>query len=181
MITINIDIKDQEVNKLLSEMVARGKDLSPALNDVGNLVRESIRRNFREGGRPEKWKPSGRATRDAGYGQKHGQTLVDTKRLMNSFTFKAGPHSVRVGTNVEYAGAHHFGFSGTVNVRAHRRRSKGRDVLAGKKKVASGIALVRAHVRKIKIEARPFVMVQDADWPRIELILRDYLLGGRHA
>lgn len=78
-----------------------------------------------------------------------------------------------IGTNVEYAGVHEFGFDGDVNVRAHTRHvhlyrqgtlllSKGlasiRARALGKTKigkaVASGISQVRAHVRHMKIKAR---------------------------
>lgn len=49
------------------------------------------------------WKQSWRAS------IQNGQTLRDTGRLMNSFTYNVLPNGVEVGTDVQYAAPLHFG------------------------------------------------------------------------
>jgi len=52
---------------------------------------------------------------------------------------------IRIGTNVEYAPTHEFGFRGTVGVRSHIRKRK------------KSLSLVRAHSRRMNIRKRPFI------------------------
>lgn len=67
-----------------------------------------------------------------------------------------------IGSNVRYAGVHEFGFTGTVQVKAHRRRliafdryeRRGRGFV----QVASGLpGQIRAHPRKMNIPARAYI------------------------
>ncbi|MCF8012418.1 MAG: phage virion morphogenesis protein [Clostridiales bacterium] len=85
-------------------MLSGVKDPSTPLKIISELMRSSVLQNFREGGRPEKWKPSIRAQKTG------GQTLVDTGRLRGSIYAKANNNSAKVGTNVIYAAAHNFGY-----------------------------------------------------------------------
>lgn len=65
-----------------------------------------------------------------------------------------------VGTNVEYAGPHEFGFHGTVTVREHQRRIRARvdAKWAGKKKgKVIGIAHVKAFTRTMNLPERSFL------------------------
>lgn len=76
---------------------------------------------------------------------------VRTGRLRRSITFKLtnGPTTAtaQVGTNVSYARAHEYGFTGAVSVRAHLRKSK----TGGKP------AVVAAHTRQVKLPERSFL------------------------
>jgi phage gpG-like protein len=143
-------------------------DLLPIAGDLGLLLEESVRWNFRVGGRPQKWPASSRADSQAGYGQASGQTLIDTGRLMNSITSMGSSEAVRVGTNVEYAAAHHFGVDKQISqqVRAHVRRI----TQAFGKPIPLTEVQVGAHQRSrhLKLPARPFMMIQDDDWGDIE-------------
>jgi phage gpG-like protein len=80
-----------------------------------------------------------------------GQVLnVRTGRLRRSITQRVeeegGSVVGYVGTNVKYARAHEFGFTGNVTVREHLRRTKG-----GKE------ATVRAHSRNMHLPERSFL------------------------
>lgn len=80
-----------------------------------------------------------------------GQSLnVRTGRLKRSINFKlteAGEAiQGRVGTNVVYGRVWEKGFKGTVNVKAHQRRTK------------QGSAPVSAHTRNVNLKARPFLL-----------------------
>lgn len=90
-----------------------------------------------------------------------GQVLkVQTGRLRRSINHRITETGTgieaRVGTNVEYARVHEFGFRGTVNVKEHMRKAK----TAYK---------VRAHTRRVNLPERSFLrsslkdMRQDID------------------
>lgn len=71
-----------------------------------------------------------------------------------------------IGTNVKYAGVHEFGFSGTVKVRPHSRKTFSKKSFLGggttksgkpktvRKKVRGADAEVRAYSRKVNIPER---------------------------
>lgn len=78
-----------------------------------------------------------------------GQVLkVQTGRLRRSINYRITETDTgidaKVGTNVEYARVHEFGFKGTVNVKAHMRQAK--------KAYA-----VRAHTRRVNLPERSFM------------------------
>ncbi len=115
--------------------------------------------------------------------QKGPETLgVDTNRLRLSITradarpTPSGSILSAIGSNVEYAGAHEFGFRGNVTVRQHTRRIFGRgrglpqvtvekvkymrrdgrivEKRTTKKKGLAGEVTVRAHTRDMDIKER---------------------------
>lgn len=188
-VTVNIDIQDKEIHALLKQIAARISDITPAMEEIGEIVRASVVRNFRAGGRPGKWKKSSRAKSDS------GQTLLDSGRLRNSFSVahghpegyaKVSKDEVAVGTNVVYAAVHHFGAEkgefGTkaVNVKTHKRtieKAFGR-VLESPKTID-----VKGHTRQQQlpwgdIPDRPFLMIQAEDWTEIMTMLGKYLENG---
>ena len=98
---------------------------------------------------------------------------VRTGRLRRSITYRLertseGVFSAYVGTNVQYARVHENGFDGTVDVREFTRRNsqqlnearyknkKGK-LVTGAKHRGKGTVVVKAHQRKLKIKARPFL------------------------
>jgi len=78
-----------------------------------------------------------------------GVLNVKTGRLRRSITtrLESNPLSIIgvVGTNVDYGAFHEYGFKGSVNVRAHSRRTNG------------GVARVRAHSRRMDYAGKPFL------------------------
>ncbi len=183
MIEPGIKIDDSELQKVLGKIVARSSNKKPALRAIGAIARESVRTNFREGGRPKKWEKSKRVK------GKRGQTLRKTGRLMNSITSTVSDDSVIVGTNDVRAATHHYGakkFSfGTVvaNIPAHRRKFVAGNIKSGRKKTASGVIFVKAHTRKMKlpwgdIPARPFMVLQRKDILEIQAALAGHLIKG---
>jgi len=171
MITLKVDTT--EVRKQLATLAGRCDNLTPVMKRIGSLIRASVRENFKAGGRPEKWKTSKRAE-----GQR-GQTLRDKNILYNSFTIQAGRSLVAVGTNVDYAAAHHFGVNKAVTqlIRNHQRRIN----QAFGKPIEQKAVQVKAHTRKftLRLPARPFMLVQDEDWADISEAIEFFLLRGR--
>ncbi len=176
MITVTVD--DLEVRKLLSDILLRTKNRKPAMGIIGNIVRKSIHRNFEVGGRPP-WMPSQRAKKTG------DKTLIKTRQLMNSFTIDAYQDRVEVGTNKEYAAAQNFGAN--INHPARERTMFFKKYKSGEKKgltrfskesKASYGRRVAGRAYTIHIPPRPFMMVQDEDWPAMTLKLGQYLIGG---
>lgn len=165
---IVVKLEPAEVRRRLGDMLRRMQSLEPALAEAGEIVRTSVELNFAAQGRPQRWKPSGRAARTG------GQTLSDTGRLRNSFSVEAGSRKVSIGTSVSYAAVHQLG--ATIGGRVLRPIAKKALFWPG-----------AAHpVKKVnwpgaKIPARPFLVVQDEDWEEIRAALADHILGGGHA
>lgn len=166
-ITLTLDRTrfDQTLQRLLAG-VSDFSDVSPA---IAQLLENSVRQNFIDGGRPDKWTASKRAE------DQSGQTLVDTARLKNSITSEGDKDSVRVGTNVAYAAAHNFGIDEmiTQQVREHVRVVT---QAFGKQFGSHGIgtaATVKAHDRKMhmNLPAREFMLIQEEDWDDIHDVI----------
>lgn len=90
-----------------------------------------------------------------------------TGTLLRSWSMKAPREYARgigwiggVGSNLEYAAVHEYGFRGAVNVRAHLRHSARTRMASGKfrkrEKGATATINVRAHVRQMNLPARPY-------------------------
>lgn len=75
-----------------------------------------------------------------------------------------------VGTNVEYARIHEYGFAGPVSVKAHTQLRK---AVFGKALTNPRRIAIRAHSRNVKMPARPFLRpVLDEMAPRVITDLR---------
>lgn len=170
---IDVEIKDKEIKRLFTRLQGNLKDLTPAFQRIGEIIRSSVIRNFQAGGRPDKWTPTkarsisrahtGKQTRPGArrkaYTLRGGsakgserytsgkKTLIDTARLQNSITARAGADRVIVGTNLVYARIHQMGG------------------MAGRNK-------------KVRIPARPYLMVQEEDWETMRDCLRGFLMKG---
>jgi len=179
---LTLTLDSTRFDETMRRLLAGVNDFSDVSPVIAELLENSVRQNFREGGRPEKWKPSKRADRDAGYGSKSGQTLVDSAVLMNSITGVGDAVSVKVGTNDPRAAAHNFGVDKeiTQQVRDHVRRI----VQAFGKPIDMKEVKVKAHSRKMhmKLPAREFMLIQTTDWEDIEDVITiklQKIIGGR--
>lgn len=167
---IDIKIDDNEVLALLKRLHAKVSDMTPAMQEVGELVKVSVKNNFFVGGRYSEagswrgggktWQPLSISTLFAGKKKKfvgkrgrfikgkngvearfsNRHTLIKNGGLMGSIKPLATSSGVTIGTNKEYAAIHQFG---------------------GK----AGIG------KKVTIPARPFLAVQDEDMQEIKDVL----------
>lgn len=163
-----VAVDTSAVDAILSRLARRLGDLSGPMDAVGQLITESVRRNFKEGRSPDgtPWKKSRRAI------AQQGQTLVDTGRLRTSISHQAHSDHVEIGTTVAYAPIHQFG--GKTGPRVIR--AKNGKALAF---TIGGKLIFRKSVNHpgSTIPARPFLGVRDEDWPEITDILHAYLEG----
>ena len=131
-----IKIEDREVRAAFERLrlsLPIGGSMKPATSTIGRIVKTGTQRRFREQRTPdgEQWKPSQRALRDG------GQTLRLSGRLQRSYTYQADEAGVEIGTNVVYAGIHHFsGMAG----RGHRSRIVARPALGASQEDREEIA-----------------------------------------
>ena len=164
-------------HEAFDQMVARLREVTDDLSDMGaaiaTILENSVRQNFEEGGRPTRWAMSARARKQG------GQTLRDRDALYNAITseFDAAAGGVRtglrVGANVPYAAAHHFGVRKTVT--QHVREHVARRRQAFGKPIPETVVTVRAHTRNMRLNlpARPYMMMQDEDWEDIRDLVQD--------
>ena len=83
-----------------------------------------------------------------------------------------------IGTNVEYAGIHEYGFNGTMSVQAHVRRSRQQMQMKKSNVKPVGDVLVRAHTRKVNLPERSFLRSTLKEFePRIRHDLREAVMG----
>lgn len=176
-VALNVIVKDDNVKALFAELQKRMGDLTPAMRIIGEIVMASIQRNFDAGGRPHRWADLADFTKAARAKRKKwpGKILVVSGRLRSVYPSPERDR-VTVGSNLKYALTHQFGAKKgqfgnvTAYVVAHVRR-----LASGKK------ANVKAHTRKAilpwgDIPARPFLMVQDEDWPEIGNVVMGFLM-----
>ena len=132
--------------------------------DIGDEVVRFARNRFRAQAwtdrAAQKWKPRKESTKGKGRA-----ILVKSGKLRNSIRiFKASPQEIVVGSSLPYAAAHNWGFTGTVQVKAHKRditaRTKVYNIKSrkGRKvKVRTGTTTVKAHSRKMNLPQRQFL------------------------
>lgn len=180
MFGVMLKINTSEILQLTNRLRQLG-DFSKPLNQCGIMMMRSIDKNFRDQGRPIKWKPlspltielrrKGRRKRFAG----QLMILVDTGRLRNSLIRKGSPgniyklhaNSLQLGTNVEYAWLMQMGGRIIHRPPRHIRTEK------TKKKKLYVKSIRRA--KKIIIPPRPFLVVQEEDKKMIVRIHRDFI------
>ena len=172
MVAIRYSIQDLETKAALKQTERRLSRPEKALKECGLVLLRSISKNFKAGGRPERWRRSWRALYEGGC------TLIDTGMLKNSINFRfIGKKKIAVGTPVKYARIHQLGgrIDKNVTVKNHYRyitKAFGRPIKGRK-------VLVRKHQRKMDthIHARPFLMVQPEDMRVMKRIVADYTTG----
>lgn len=160
-----IKITDILAQSLLARMKYATQDLSPAFKEIGQLIRDSSIKNFKEGGRPTKWKISKRAE------LQNGQTLMDSGKLKNSITYNAYSNKAIIGTNKPYAAIHQFG--GKIPPHAIEPIFKKALYWKGAKHPVK-----RVMHPGFQMPKRPFLLIQKEDMVEIKDILKRHIIGG---
>jgi len=171
--SIGIEIRGN-AEKGIKKMIAKLNNPGDFWNRVGIKMERSVKKNFRDGGRPKMWKKSLRAA------DEDGQTLVDTGRLRASIRWGqlVGNDGIVIGTPVEYAEQHQEGFRGLVALPARSRTVKRFfTTKSGKesKRRRSETVTTAASTRRVNIPKRPFLLVQKEDVDGIEVLLHKLL------
>ncbi len=122
--------------------------------EIGEYILGTVHDRFKKGEGPDgkKWPPSHRARKEG------GQTLVDTRHFQNSFTYRARPDRVDVGTNWPYARVHQEG-----------RVIKPRKARALRFRIGERWAVKK----QVEIPARPVLGLNDEDQAEIKEIVAE--------
>jgi len=164
-----------ELNITLGAMIDRSRNMLPAYQEIGLRLASSIQENFRTGGRPDRWKESGRARKQ------HGQTLLDTGRLMREASLpKVTPEGITFGSTLPYARIHQEG--GEIQFAARSETFRRRRITRGEKKgqFKKGTEAGRGFTRKaytVRMPARAYIVFQPEDVEASGQILTRHLLG----
>lgn len=139
----------------LGDVFRDTKDTIPnqILKAIGVLGRSEIKRNFIEGGRPEKWK-EGLFSK----GRK-GTPLRDSDRLMNSIDYTIDGNTVHIGTNVKYASLMNYGGRSQIKVDTTMQNKLFKYYKNTKDSIYTALAAKKAFW--VNIPARPFMVLPD--------------------
>lgn len=156
---------ESRIRERISKLGAPGdRRTKEALIRIGSLIERETKKNIQR-----------RTPRARG----PAKGLIDTGRLLNSIKFRLfnqqGSSGVRVGSfGVPYAAIHEFGFSGSQSVPQHERMM----TQAFGRPMDPRLVTVQAHVRFMRIPARPFLgpAVRD-NRSKIRSILKDMISG----
>lgn len=189
---IQAKFDDAEVTRLFSQIEQRARNpRPPILADWGERLKNSVRRNIREGGRPVKfvplkpvtarnwlfskksyWTKSGGLTA-AGRERAANRTPLYTGNpggLLGSINWRIVPEGLAVGSDKKYAAIQNFG--GTIHLPNIYAKVKQALMWAG---AAHPVKMVKAH--DVTIPARTYLAIQEEDWAYMRQSGLNYLLG----
>lgn len=173
-ISLSIEIKSDDLKRLLKEMEIRGKNLTPLFKKFAILMTRSFNDNFREEGRPRKWKALSKNT-VAGRRKKSNRILQDKGFLRQSVLARSGPGNIRKFTKDSLT-------MGTRNKVAawHQRGTKPYTIVPRNKKALSFMtASGRVFVAKVNhpgLVARPFILIQREDEDAMVKVTLDHMV-----
>lgn len=148
---IKVKISDEKALSMLETMGRNSRNITPALASIRSLLLASVDENFEAEGRPVKWKDLSEYTIDnrTANGKWPGKILQVSGQLASSVTGILTNDSVIIGSNKSYAKLQNNG---------------------GVTKTPAG--------NRVKVPARPFILIQKEDEKEARKILNDHLLRG---
>lgn len=178
-IELRTELDDKEFQKYIQEAIKRGLDLKPPLQRSAVVMFSSFDKNFKNEGRPKRWKalaPNTIAGRRRGRGAGRAKILQDTGRLRMSTMAKAalgniyklGKDFLKMGSNLKIASYHQEGTSPYTIVPKNAKVLRFMTI--------SGYVF-RKKVRHPGLDPRPFILIQEEDATQITGIFADYVVG----
>ncbi len=167
---VDVEIKDSEVKRVFTRLMRNAKNLTPAFREIGEIVRSSVVKNFQAGGRPEKWVPTKIRSIYMAY-------LGRGKRKRKAYTLRGGfTKGFTRYTSGKKTLIDRARLQNSITARAETNRVVvGTDLVYARIHQLGGMA---GRNRKVKIPARPYLLVQDEDWAPIGQCLRGFLMKG---
>lgn len=188
---IEIRYEDAEITRLFQQITARAGNPKPLLADFGERLKNSVRRNIMEGGRPAKFAPlkpvtarnwlfskksywtKGGSLTAAGQQRAGSRTRLNTGNpggLLPSINWRIMPEGIAVGSDKIYAAIQNFG--GTIHLPDIWPKAKGALMWPG---ALHPVKMTHAH--DVTIPPAPFLVIQDDDWLYMRQSALGYLLG----
>lgn len=148
---LKVDIDDREVLAAVQRLLDTGRDLKPAMQDIGEYLVVSTRQRFQDGVSPDDtpWARNS-YTKDTTRAAGRPPLIGETKQLSTKIFPRATAHGVEVGSPLEYAGTQQFG-------------AKAKSFSGGKTPWGD-------------IPARPFIGLSKDDEQQVLTILQEHLL-----
>lgn len=102
----------EQILKRVKKLATDSRHVERPMKASGTYMLGSIEKNFKAGGRPNRWTGLSEATKARRRNKKKSsiKILIDTARLKNSHQFRLVSEGVQIGTNVIYAPRQHFGY-----------------------------------------------------------------------
>ena len=195
--SVRIEVDDAEIATALRRLVETGADLRPAMTKIADTLFFSTQRRFETKSGPDgqPWTPFARSTlRRMPARRSVPQLLRDSGRLYASLTTAVDAHSAEIGpnityrtdvfgTNIVYANIHQFG--GTIAMPAREGSATFRLLVEGAaRRAGSRLRFAKSGERRrfqvpaytIRIPARPYLGLSDADKADILSILANHLV-----
>ena len=142
----------------MKELINRAKNLKPLLNNIAQIMLESVRKNFDNEGRVDKWAALKRSTikqrEKKGYWP--GKILQRSGMLKRSIQAFSDETTAIVSTNIKYAGIHNYG--GTI-------KQATRSNIRTKKQIKE---------RNIKKPKREFMKLKNKESEKIKLAITKF-------
>lgn len=110
-----VELKEDEVSGVLGRLSRALTDMTPVMQEIGEMLVDSTKQRFKEGVAPDgsAWAPKSPATLAA---YKRRGDRVDMRplfgpsgRLSSEINYLAGPESLEVGSSLIYAAVQQFG------------------------------------------------------------------------
>jgi phage gpG-like protein len=141
---------DKQYDAIMKALKVFEKPKKDMFFDVGQRLLSDFLFGFRKSAAPngEPWAP---------ITHREGKPLRDKGTLRQSLLSVATNSKLEVGTNIKYAAAHNFGFSGKVAVPAHTRIIN----QAFGKPIPKTVVNVKAHSKEMNIKKREFLGIYD--------------------
>lgn len=143
---IEIKINDKEIQQLLKKLAAKTQNLRPLMKNISGIMLDSVEENFEKEGRPDKWTPLAKLT-------------------------------IRQRTKKGYWPGRILQMRGEL---ASSITSKYDDnsAVVGTNKIYAAIHQFGGNAgrnKKVKIPARPYLMLGDVELDNISKIIKNYL------
>lgn len=167
-VTTGVKVQDKEVRDLFKRLKKQGEDFTPVMKVIGEILRTSAVKNFEAGGRP-KWEPLSLATLFSG---RKGKFTTKKGRFKKGVEEKFRNRRVLIKSSR---------LMSSINSKASKDRTEtGTNAIYAAIHQFGGDA---GRGRKVKIPARPFLMVQDEDMTEIRQSITAHIMaaekGGR--
>jgi phage virion morphogenesis protein len=170
MIEINIDLSNTLKN--LQNLQNKVSNMTPLMANIAEDMYEAVIDNFDAQGRP-KWAALSSLTKERrkrmGYDGK--PILENSGELRNHIIFHSTKNEAVVGTNKTYAALQHFGSAGLPGGVIKPKKGKWLTIPLGPN--SKGKMEFRK-VKQVKVPARPFLTLSDADFESIHKTASQY-------
>ena len=177
-IDLKVTIEDKELKRSLREMELRGKNLTPFLKKAQVVMTRSFALNFKNEGRPNRWKQLSPNT-VAGRRKGSKRILQDKGRLRMSTLSKSAQgnithfskDSLKMGSRLKIAPFHQYGTRPYTIV---PRNAKALSFMT------AGGRIFAKRVKHPGLNARPFVMIQREDEETLMKAALDHMTEEKH-